>query len=111
MVEHPQHRQHAQRQRKARHEAEARQRTQRTRRFGGRRVDHHIEVGNGPDMAVQDDGDAADHGVTNAVLFEPVEDIAESLWSCAVHRCSIFIRSTAIGAGSGPDLVRRNTGW
>ena len=56
-----------------------RQRTQRALHFVWCRVDHHIEVGNGSDMAVQDDGDAADHGVANALPLEPVEDITVSL--------------------------------
>jgi hypothetical protein len=69
VVEHPQHRQHTQREWNARHEAVARQSTQRAVRFVRRSVNDNIQVCNWSDMAVQDDGDATNHDISNIITF------------------------------------------
>lgn len=81
VVEHPQHRQHTQGEWNTWYEATERQRTHRARRFVRRRVNNDVKVSSGSDMAVQDDGDAADHGIANVILFEPIKEITVSLWS------------------------------
>jgi hypothetical protein len=58
-------------------------------RFTGRRIDHHIKVGNGSYMAMQDDSDTAGDDIANAFPFEPGEDVGVSLRICLVHHASL----------------------
>jgi hypothetical protein len=54
-------------------------------RFVRGRVNDNVQVSDGSDVAVQDDGDAANHDIPNLIMFETVKDITIGLWSCHVY--------------------------
>jgi len=58
-------------------------------RFTGRRIDHHIKVGDGSHVPMQDDSDTAGHDIANAFPFETGEDVGVSLRICLVHHGSL----------------------
>src|SRR5205085_4305985 len=47
--------------------------------------DDYVKIGDGPNVAVQDDGETANHDVTHLFAFEYGEDIVVKLWCYLRH--------------------------